>query len=209
MSVPLSRPCAWYRVELPGYLTGELEAAANDAVRAHVEICADCRRELIELRAIDRLLMAERASRRSVDAFQASFLDRFDREREGTKSAGPSVSTFHAEERSSRRSRMMTLVPVALAAGIAGLMLGVWTGPLPLGPAPEAIVASEAASVTPTAVGSPEVSPTGMEVVVAPSASVDSVLTKPVGSELAVEEPAQYVIVDEKVPAAGVEAPET
>ncbi len=53
---PLSPTCGRARDEFAGFLYGELEPAAREALEAHLRACRECREELAALRETQRLL---------------------------------------------------------------------------------------------------------------------------------------------------------
>src|SRR5262249_25185099 len=48
--------CETMRVELPGYVSGKLNPSSIASVRAHLQACAACRDELVQIQRLDKLL---------------------------------------------------------------------------------------------------------------------------------------------------------
>ena len=109
--------CSRYGDLLGGYVLGALEPAERDAMRRHLESCADCRREHAELAGIPELL--DRVEPADVPPPEPSawledaILDRFARERR--RRGGVRL----------RRSRAAVLVAALVAAAAAVAVIGI------------------------------------------------------------------------------------
>src|SRR5881397_1798678 len=50
------KECEAMLVELPGYVTGKRDPSSTAPVRAHLQTCAACRDELVQIQRLDKLL---------------------------------------------------------------------------------------------------------------------------------------------------------
>lgn len=50
------KECEAISIELPGYVSGKLDPKAGAPVRAHLQACAACRDELVQIQRLDKLL---------------------------------------------------------------------------------------------------------------------------------------------------------
>lgn len=122
--------CDGIRPRLGAYLDGELDAAADAAVRAHVRTCARCAGRLDAERAwLARIAAAGR------ETAPASLRARVETILRSTESEASDPAA------ADRSFRWGVLVPLAVAAGVAALLLvtSPWSG----GPDPRTVVVAQ------------------------------------------------------------------
>jgi hypothetical protein len=70
------KECEAMRVELPGYVSGKLDASSVAPVRAHLQTCAACRDELIQIQRLDKLLRETLPAIAPSPGFASTFANR-------------------------------------------------------------------------------------------------------------------------------------
>ncbi len=105
-------------IELPGFASGKLDAASCAPVRAHLQSCPACRKELAEIERLDQLLTRALPVILPSPAFASTFANRLAAEAQAAEEA----------ERHGWLGWLVQpwLIPVAAAALLAAVMLPPW-----------------------------------------------------------------------------------